>query len=206
MKLLPEHELIQTSRVDHADWNYKPVLSFVMRRRFALILSLLPQKRVHRLLEIGFGSGIFLPELARRCDELYGVDVHSEVDTVRDRLRHCGVGAELSRQDAAQLDFADGFFDVVVSVSTLEFIDDIERAARDFARILSSQGTLVAVMPNKSTLLDFALHAATGEDAERDYGGRREHVLPALLEYFRIRRRKVFPPIYAAYELQPLRQ
>jgi ubiquinone/menaquinone biosynthesis C-methylase UbiE len=202
VKLLPEKELIRTSRVDHADWNYRPFLSFVMRRRFALISSLLPRVRVQRLLEVGFGSGIFLPELARKCTDLYGIDVHDEVDQVESRLEHYGLAAKLSRQDAATMDFPNEFFDVIVSVSALEFIDDIKSAARQLARVLVPHGRLIAVMPNKFALLDFALHAATGEDAERDYGGRRERVLPSLLEYFRVIRRKTFFPIYAAYEFE----
>ena len=202
MKLLPESELVQTSRVDHADWNYRPFLSYVMRRRFALILGLLPRERVHRMLEVGFGGGIFMPELARRCEELYGIDVHPEVAEVQERLRRLGVSAALSRQDAAHTNFPDAFFDAIVSVSALEFIEDIDAAAHELARSLTSSGKLVAVMPGKSALLDFALRAATGEDAQRDYGGRRERVLPALLKYFRILRVKRFAPIYAAYEFE----
>jgi ubiquinone/menaquinone biosynthesis C-methylase UbiE len=200
--LLPEKELVRTSRVDHADWNYRPLLSYVMRRRFALILDLLPKTRVPRLLEIGFGSGIFMPALMERSDRLYGIDVHSEVGEVESRLRRCGVNAELSQQSADSIAFPDSFFDAIVSVSTLEFINDIHAAAREIARILTPDGRVVVVMPNKSTLLDFALHAATGENAERDYEGRRERVLPALLEHFSIERKKTFVPIYAAYRLK----
>lgn len=200
MKLLPENSLIRTSRVDHADWNYRPLLSYIMRRRFALILSLLPHSRVPRLLEIGFGSGIFLPELAQRCDELYGIDVHQEIDAVQTRVRQCGMDAALSRQSAASLNYPDAFFDIVVSVSTLEFIDDIDSAAKEVARVLTPQGRLVAVMPKKSALLDLALRAVTGENAERDYGDRRERVLPALLKHFVVSRTASFSLIYTAYE------
>ncbi|MGZ3533397.1 MAG: class I SAM-dependent methyltransferase [Burkholderiales bacterium] len=205
MRLLPQSELVQTSRVDHADWNYRPVLAYVMRRRFALILSLLPRRAVHRMLEIGFGSGILMPELARRCRELYGIDVHSEVAEVQARLKRFGVPATLSRQDAANTNFPDAFFDAIVSVSALEFVEDIDDAAREFARLLAPDGKLVAVMPAKSALLDFALRAATGENAQRDYGDRRERVLPALLKYFRVLRVKRFVPIYTAYEFEAVR-
>lgn len=199
MNLLPEKDLIRTSRIDHADWNYRPLLSWIMRRRFELILGLLPRTRVPRLLEIGFGSGVFLPELARRCDELYGIDIHENVQAVQSRLECHAVNARLSRQSAACLDFPDAFFDVIVSVSTLEFVEDIEPAARALKRVLGPNGCLIAVMPNKLALLDFALRAVTGEDPNRDYKGRRELVLPALSKYFRVCRKEAFAPIYAAY-------
>lgn len=171
-----------------------------MRRRFALVLSLLPE-RSHRLLEIGFGSGVFMPELRGRCDELYGIDVHSQVAQVQTQLEACGVEAVLSQQSATQMKFADGFFDGVVAISALEFIDNIEDAAAELARILAPGGRLVAVMPGKSPLLDFMLRIATGEDAKRDYGDRRERVIPELEKYFRVLHTKSFSPIYTAYEL-----
>jgi len=203
MHLLPPKQLIRTSPVDHADWSYHPLLSFVMRRRYSLVLSLLPRGRVHRMLEVGFGSGVFMPELARHCEELYGIDVHAEVANVQSRLAECGVAAITSRQDAAQTDFPDNFFDAIVALSALEFIERIDDAAREFARILAPQGRLIAVMPGKSAFLDFALHAMTGESAQHDYGTRRERVLPELRNYFRVVRKKSFPPVYTAYELEP---
>jgi ubiquinone/menaquinone biosynthesis C-methylase UbiE len=201
MELLPEDKLIQTSRVDHADWSYRPLLSFVMRRRYALAISLLPDQNVHRMLEVGYGSGIFMPELAKRCEQLYGIDVHPEADPVQARLLQCGVQAALSRQDAADTNFPDQFFDAIVSLSALEFIERIDDAATEFLRLLKPGGRVIAVMPAKSAVLDFALHAVTGESADRDYGNRRERVLPALLKHFRIKRKKSFFPIYNAYEL-----
>jgi ubiquinone/menaquinone biosynthesis C-methylase UbiE len=201
MRLLPRDELIQTSRVDHADWSYRPLLGFVMRRRYALALNLLPRQNVHRMLEVGYGSGIFMPELSKRCEELYGIDIHPEADAVQSRLEQCGVRARLSRQDAACTDFPDSFFDAIVSLSALEFIEQIDRAADEFARLLKPEGRLIAVMPTKSLLLDFALRALTGESAERDYGNRRERVLTALLKNFRIVRKRSFTPIYNAYDL-----
>lgn len=200
VQLLSQNDVIRTSRVDHADWNYRPLLAYVMRRRFALTLALLEGKEIARMLEVGFGSGIFLPELARHCASLYGIDVHDEVPEVSQRLAELGIGVTLSRQDAGHTSFDDGFFEAIVAVSALEFIDDIEAAARELARVLTPGGSLIAVMPGKSPLLDFLLRAATGENAQTDYGDRRERVLPALLAHFEIRRKKRFAPIYTAYE------
>ena len=202
MELVPKDRLIQTGPFDHADWNYRPLLAFIARRRFALALSLLPPAPARRLLEVGFGSGVLMPELAKRCGELHGIDVHPSVDHVNACLAAQGVSAMLSRQDAAHTSFPDHFFDAIIAVSALEFIESIEDAASELSRILSREGRLITVMPRKSRLLDAALHLATGEDAERDYQGRREHVLPALLKHFRIARKKSFFPIYTAYELR----
>jgi len=202
LRLLPKEDLITTSGVDHADWNYNPALSYIMRRRFELVRRLLPARRVHRMLEIGFGSGVFMPDLASRCDELYGIDIHTHVEEVRAALAERGVAATLSRQDAAHMNFPDTFFDAIVSVSALEFIQNIEEAAREIARVLKPGGLLVGVMPAKSAVLDFALHTLTGADPHEDYGERRERVIPTLLQQFRIVRTLRFVPIYTAYALE----
>ena len=51
---LPLEALIKTGPVDHADWNYKPLLGWIQRERFQLAQTLLPRKPVPRLLEIGY--------------------------------------------------------------------------------------------------------------------------------------------------------
>src|SRR5690606_26267525 len=75
LRLLPRGALVKTGTVDHADWNYRPVLGPISRIRFKLALALLPSPS-RRLLEVGYGSGIFMPELARTCEVLYGLDTH----------------------------------------------------------------------------------------------------------------------------------
>jgi ubiquinone/menaquinone biosynthesis C-methylase UbiE len=202
MKLLPKESLISTSAVDHADWNNDLKLAYVMRRRFRLVQKLLGDRHVHRLLEVGFGSGVFMPELARRCDELYGVDVHSRVYEVQTTLEACGVLASLSKQDAANMTFPDRFFDAIVAVSALEFVQDINATARELARVLAPGGCCIAVMPRKSPLLDSMLRLLTGESAQRDYGPRRERVLPAMQRYFRITGQAKFPPVYTAFRFE----
>ena len=146
-----------------------------------------------------------MPELSKRTDELYGIDVHDSVANVEQELLEQGVRAQLSRQSATNTIFENGYFDVAVAVSSLEFIENFSNASREIARILSHDGRLIAVMPAKSALLDFALCKLTGQDAGRDYAGRRELVLPALQKDFRVHRIKRFFPVYTAYELLPRR-
>lgn len=200
IELLPKGDLIATNEVDHADWNYAPALAYVMRRRFALVKHLLPQARVQRMLEVGFGSGVFMPYLSRRCEELFGIDVHEHVEAVSRILKQHHVRAALSKQDAAQTTFPDSYFDVVIAVSSLEFIEDIDGAAREIARILKPGGVLVAVMPANSRLLDTALHLLTGVDPLKDYGHRRECVVPALSNELHVTRTASFGPVYKGYE------
>jgi len=200
--------LVKTGPLDHADWNYHPLLKYISRRRFSLAASFLPEKPVRRLLEIGYGSGIFLPFLSKHAELLYGVDIHPYNTKIEEILRQRQTIAHLYADNAAKLPFDDHFFDIIVAISTIEFIVNRPAAVLELTRVLSPQGKLVCVMPASSPLLDLALRAMTGQSATKDFGDGREKVLPALLQCFSVASTHHFPcsafPIYSAYELTPL--
>jgi ubiquinone/menaquinone biosynthesis C-methylase UbiE len=150
-------------------------------------------ERFDRLLEVGYGSGVFLPELARRCRELHGVDIHEEPERVAASLRKLDVSATLCSASAELMPFDDGRFDAVVAVSSFEFISDFDRACREIGRVLAPGGTFFVVTPGDSPILDLGLKLLTGADAKRDYEGRRSAVMPALSKNFRIERSRAFP-------------
>ncbi len=205
MRLLPADSLIRTGPVDHAMWNYRPLLGLVSRARFRLALELLPE-RADAILELGYGSGVFLPSLAARARHVAGFDVHERTADVGAALRAQGTDADLRSGDGSSLPFADGSFDAVVAVSTLEFVADPDRVCAEVARVLRPGGTIVVVTPGQSPLLDRALRWATGADARADFGDRRALVEPALRRAFRIDQKRPFPsvlgrimPVYWAF-------
>jgi ubiquinone/menaquinone biosynthesis C-methylase UbiE len=205
LHLLPEEILVRTGPVDHADWNFRPFLGKIQRARFRLLLGLIGGRRFDRLLEVGYGSGVFLPELARRCRALYGVDIHRESDRVAAALGKLDVRASLSTASAEAMPFEDGFFDAAVAVSSFEFIGDFDRACREIARVLGPRGAFFVVTPGDSRILDAGLKLLTGADARRDYGQRRKEVMPALARHFRTETSRGFPsalfPIYRGMRL-----
>lgn len=95
LELLPKKDLIKTGNVDHADWNYRPILGRISRSRFRLIKKMLAKKHGERLLEIGYGSGIFFPELAKHADEIYGVDIHNKPAEVAEKLLKFNIKVDL---------------------------------------------------------------------------------------------------------------
>jgi SAM-dependent methyltransferase len=208
--LLPRDALIATGEFDHADWNYEGRLGWLQRKRFDLVLSLMGEARYPRLLEVGYGSGVLMPELRTRCDALYGVDPHPKAREVEAILSRHGIEATLRSATAAALPFDDAFFDCAVSVSALEYVEAIDRASAELARVLKPAGVLIVVTPGHSALLDLALRVSTGEDPARNYGDRRRALVPALLRHFRLERRADFPPVlgrllpvYRALRLAP---
>jgi ubiquinone/menaquinone biosynthesis C-methylase UbiE len=205
-ELLPREALVKTGDVDHAAWNYDGLLGFVSRRRFGLVRSLLPKRRVGKLLEVGYGSGVFFPELAKHATELHGADIHSHPADVTAVLARAGIRVQLVTAPAEALPYPDGMFDVVVAVSTFEFVTDARLAINELARVLTPDGRVIVVTPGQSPLLDLALRVFTGESAEKDFGDRRKLVVPTLTREMRHERSAYFPlpfpvPVYRALRL-----
>ena len=186
MDLLAQHQLLPTGPVDHANWNYLPVIGVIQRLRFRLIARLMEGRRFESLLEIGYGSGIFMPELARHAQRLAGVDIHARHVEVAEVLATNGLAADLRSASMTGTPFADSTFDCAVAISTMEFVDDIDRACAEIRRVLKPGGQFFVVTPSTSPLLDFGLWVLTRQSAKNDFAGRRERVIPALEKHFAI--------------------
>lgn len=208
LNLLPPDALVKTGDVDHADWNHKLFLGTISRARFHLVKDLLGGRRGRQLLEIGYGSGVFLPELAKYAEELYGIDVHNEQKSVTKKLSEFGVTAELASGGAEKIPWNDDFFDFVVAVSALEFVGNLDAVCLEVKRTLKSSGSFVVVTPGQSPLLDFGLKVLTGKSAKEDFADRRALILPTLCKHFDVRREITYPRhgsspvrLYTALEL-----
>jgi SAM-dependent methyltransferase len=193
LQLLPEQALLTTSTVDHAAWNYRPILGRIQRLRFDLIRSMLRGSHASRLLEIGYGSGVFFPELAKHADQLYGIDPHGYAGDVAKVLAQHGVEARLVSGTATKMPYEDGFFQTVVAVSALEFIDDLAQVCREVKRILAPGGIFAVVTPAHSPMVDLGVRVMTGASPRNDFGNRRQKILPCLYREFVVDRRADYP-------------
>jgi ubiquinone/menaquinone biosynthesis C-methylase UbiE len=146
-------------------------------------------------LEIGYGSGIFLPELARHAGELHGIDPHPFSDDVAQVLARHGVHAKLVRGTATKMPYENGFFQTVVAISALEFIDDLPEACREIKRVLTPGGIFVLVTPGHSPLLDMGLRLLAHTSPRDDFQDRRTGILPCLFREFVVERRADYPPL-----------
>jgi ubiquinone/menaquinone biosynthesis C-methylase UbiE len=210
MELLPREHLVKTNDLDQADWNYKPILGFIQRRRFRLIVKLLGDAHYEHALDVGYGSGVFLPELARHATEVSGVDPHDRDGEAHVALEKVGIDAHLYSAPAEHLPMADASYDLLVVVSALEFVTDIEQVCREMARVLTPDGTLCVVTPGQSKLIDFGLRVLSGEEAEATFSGGRAKVVPTLQRFFTPVEVAEYPPfaprslrLYTALKMTP---
>jgi 2-polyprenyl-3-methyl-5-hydroxy-6-metoxy-1,4-benzoquinol methylase len=195
VRLLKAELLIKTGEVDHANWNYRPFIGWIQRLRFKLAISFLNEVQCHRLLEVGYGSGIFMPELDRYCEELHGIDIHNKAKEVQKVLEQAGIKTKLYSASVESTIFPNNYFNYVVAVSALEFVHNINAACQEIRRILKPNGFLIVITPGHSKIYDMGLEILTGESAKQDYVNRRELLLPTLLENFSITQSLIFPPV-----------
>lgn len=150
--ILPRTAVRKTGGDDPVDYYYRPLSAGLYRARLRLAASLLGSGPFETLLEVGYGSGIFLPELARRSRRLAGLEVHDEAETVATALRRFGIEADLRRGSVYQMPFDDGAFDAIVCLSVLEHLTELPRALDELRRVLRSSGVCVLGFPVRNPI------------------------------------------------------
>lgn len=202
--ILPAREhLAATSPDDPAPFYYQFGLRYPYRKRLSMALKLLGSRRFGRLLEIGYGSGVFFPELARRCGLLVGVDLHRRAPLVRRMMEREEVRGSLGVAGVNGLPFTAGSFDAVVCLSVLEFVEDVAGAVGEIRRVLRPGGLAILGAPvlNRITGLAYERligHIRHGQQHKADH----RRILGAAAESLQALRVERFPrflPIDCAF-------
>src|SRR5262249_48873148 len=95
-----------------------------------------------RILEVGVGTGISLPDYSR-ANRLYGIDISEPMlRKAQERVDELGLTnvEGLSVMDAEHLAFPDGSFDVVVAQYVITTVPNPEATLDEFARVLHPGG------------------------------------------------------------------
>lgn len=126
-------------------WYKTPLGSLADRYEKALIHRLAHPRAGERALDVGTGTGHFALDLAARGLEVTGCDSsESMLKVARGKdpsldWRHC---------QAASLPFADDLFDLVLSVTMLEFVRDPALAVAEMYRVTAPGGRVVVGVLN----------------------------------------------------------
>ncbi|MFI5186874.1 MAG: class I SAM-dependent methyltransferase [Chitinophagales bacterium] len=209
--IIPDKALLKkTADVDYFYWNYKFPIKYIQLYRFKKIISLLNGQNYPSLLEVGTGSGIFLPELSKHCDSIYACDIHSDFDNIDSLCKHYKItNYHVSTQNIESTDYPDEYFDAIVAVSVLEFVSDIPKALTEINRILKKDGVFITICPMESRLLDFFLSFYTPKKPRTEFGNARQKVSQLLEENFLVAKKGYlipiigrFFPVYTHYRLK----
>jgi len=114
--------------------------------------------RNKRVLEVGLGSASDFIRWARAGATLHGRDLtEAAVTLARERLAMESLQADVAVGDVEQLDFPDGFFDIVYSYGVIHLTPDTEAAAKEIHRVLKPGGRTRIMIYNLSGLSVFAV-------------------------------------------------
>lgn len=133
---------------------YRPYSSWLYRSRLRLSLALLGAEPYDSLIEIGYGSGILIPELTRRAIRVAAIDVHPRRDEVAEALRKLGVEADLRQASLFEIPFPDSEFEVLICLSVLEHLTELDAALDEFARVLKPGGVAIIGFPTRNPITD----------------------------------------------------
>ena len=142
-----------------------------------------------RILDAGCGRYLrFSKELADSC-EVVGIDLEAPLETTNSGSPY-GVCGDLSH-----LPFRSECFDLVISRSVVEHLEDPSRVFREFSRILRSGGKVVIVTPNKYDYV--SLVAAVTPHKFHQF---------LVSRIFRVPTDDVFPTLYRANTMSSIRK
>lgn len=166
IRLPNKKDLIVSNEEDPLKFYYLPIARSFYKKRLIDVLNLLGDGKYENLLDIGFGSGILFPELSKKADNLYGLETHGKIKEVSKLMIRGGIRTNLIQGSILEMPYENGFFDAVVSVSTMEHIVNLDEASNEIVRVLKLRGVLVLGFPVRNKFTDF-LFKMCGKDPRK---------------------------------------
>ncbi|NVM20960.1 MAG: class I SAM-dependent methyltransferase [Desulfobacterales bacterium] len=118
---------------EYDNWHQNPSNRFIADLQDELMLRLLEPARRERVLDIGCGTGRHLLMFLEMGLDVTGLDASPYMlEIAKKRLGH---RVELHRCEAEDLPFEDNSFNIATLITTLEFVDDPEKALQEACRV-----------------------------------------------------------------------
>lgn len=164
-KLPAKGALKQNGPDDPLSLYYHPLAGYLYRERIRQGLSLL-KPPYDSILEIGYGSGILMPTLVSVGRSVSGIDINSDPLDVAHNLLGMGVSVSLQKGDIFSARYLDESFDLIVAISIIEHIDDVEGFTKKVCALLRPGGHFLAGMPKVGGFMNAAFRMIGYRDME----------------------------------------
>lgn len=204
LKLLPKKYLIRRSIREDCCANvyYNSFVGWYYRKRLKMIKDLIESiydKKFNRILEVGYGTGAFLPTLADLSHRVFGIDIHEYHNTIKNMITHYGLSnVELFKCDVRNLEFDNNFFDCIVCVSVLEHILNFDKAINEILRVLKPNGYTIIGLPVENSFT-FFIQSVFGVNAKTFHVSNYQDIITHLNKKTKIEKTLIFPKIFPLY-------
>ncbi|MVX65682.1 methyltransferase domain-containing protein [Clostridium chromiireducens] len=136
------------------------ISTFIMNRinqiQYKSVMDNLNCSKEDRVLDIGFGNGYLIKNLAKKNEGyFYGIEISD--DMVRNGSKRNSELIEqgkvnLTKGDVMEIPFETSFFDKVYTVNTIYFWQDINKSLSEIKRVLKPNGIYINVIYSKEWL------------------------------------------------------
>ena len=140
-------ELFDEWPVKYDEWFTTPIGLLVKKYESELLLHLLKPKSDEFILDAGCGTGVFTLDVLSSKTHVIGVDLSLPM-LLRAEQKARGYHFQAVLADISSLPFSENAFDKVVSVTTLEFIEDAKRAIQELFRVTRKGGRVAVATLN----------------------------------------------------------
>jgi arsenite methyltransferase len=150
------------------DWNYNlerlvevfDELPFWAAPFGLKLLDNIRYKKGIKALDIGFGAGFPLTEIAMRLDKdskVYGIDPwDGAVDRAEKKIEFYNIkNIEIIRGVAEKIPLSDNTIDLIVSNNGLNNVTDLDKSLSECARIIKKGGQFIQTMNLNDTMIEF---------------------------------------------------
>lgn len=126
-------------------WNWNtPAGKIRWKRRVGMLTDLLQPGM--KVLEIGCGTGFFTQEIIKKQVKLTAIDISPELLEVA-KSNIVDPNLEFAIENAYQMSFGNHTFDAVIGSSVIHHLD-VDKALREFYRVLKTGGFIAFTEPN----------------------------------------------------------
>lgn len=141
------------SKADSYDsWYMTPLGAYEDELENALFFKHAGAVRGKTVLDVGCGTGLYSIRLAEAGADVTAVDVSSKmIEVARRKAQDRGQYIWFDQADMSKLPYENRTFDMVVSITALEFADDPLIALMEMARVLKPGGKLILGILNSDS-------------------------------------------------------
>jgi ubiquinone/menaquinone biosynthesis C-methylase UbiE len=183
----PRQEIFCASRY------YSLPFKYLYIKRLKMALKLLKGKKCEKMLDIGFGSGIFLSALSEKTEKLFGIDCHSHVDLVKKLMEKAGINADIREGNILEIPFEDNSFDCISCLSVLEFIKDTGKAIAEISRVAKPGAKIIIGAPVAGKLTNFGYRLIGKKEQNQSHKSDHQKIIRSVKKYANIEKIKTLP-------------